>query len=152
MLSCVMKRSQTLGYSKRGSSRVVGGVDLCESAHTIPLSVWTARPAMVRYLLTYPATTPFTTRYAPGLQRPEGWGVRGVGVVWASAYFQLGLLREEGLSADLVVKSYLSSSGKQKTHCFQKMNISHLRLVQRITWRAHACSLITSSNDETCAG
>lgn len=76
MLSCVMKRSQTLRYSTGGSGRVSGGVGLCESTHTMPLSVWTAQPAMVRYSLTYPVTTPFTTRYAPGLQKQGGPGLR----------------------------------------------------------------------------
>lgn len=58
MLSCVMKSSQTLRYSTRGSRRVSGGVGLCESTHTMPLSVWTASPAMVRYSLTYPRHHP----------------------------------------------------------------------------------------------
>ncbi|KAK5852730.1 hypothetical protein PBY51_006575 [Eleginops maclovinus] len=31
---------------------------------------------MVRYSLTYPVTTPFTTRYAPGLQKQGGPGLR----------------------------------------------------------------------------
>lgn len=90
MLSCVMKRSQTSRYSTRGSRRVSGGAGLSESTHTMPLSVWTTQAAMVRYSLTYPVTTPFTTRYAPGLQKQGGGG---------SAYFffqaELGLLREK---------------------------------------------------------
>lgn len=66
MLSCVMKRSQTSGCCMKDREFAVGGADLCESTHTMPLSVWTAQPAMVRYSLTYPVATPSTTRYAPG--------------------------------------------------------------------------------------
>ena len=98
MLSCVMRRGQTSRYSTGGSRRVSGGVGLCESTHTMPLSVWTTQAAMVRYSLTYPVTTPFTTRYAPGLQKQWGGG--------ASAYFffqaELGLLREKKKKARLV--------------------------------------------------
>lgn len=149
MLSCVMKRSQTLGYSKRGSNRVVGGVDLCESAHTIPLSVWTAQPAMVRYLLTYPVTTPFSTRYAPGLQK-QGWGAGGMGLCifptwspqrWRPVCWPCGQI-------------YLSSSGEHKLHRFQKWTLATCarcresrdkpmpaHLSQAVVWPSHTLTL-----------
>lgn len=57
----------------------------------MPLSVWTAQPAMVRYSLTYPVTTPFTTRYAPGLQNQGG---RGGGPLHIS-FFKLNLVSSE---------------------------------------------------------
>lgn len=98
MLSCVMKRSQTLRYSTRGSRRVSGGVGLCESTHTMPLSVWTAQPTMVRFSLTYPVTTPFTTRYAPGLQKRGGPGL-------CIFLFSSWTPQRKGPSGDLVVKS-----------------------------------------------
>lgn len=59
-------------YSERGSGRVSGAVDLCESTHTMLLCVWDAQPAMVRFSLTYALSSPFTTRYAPGLQKQRG--------------------------------------------------------------------------------
>lgn len=133
MLSCVMKRSQTLRYSTRGSRRVSGGVGLCESIHTMPLSVWTAQPAMVRFSLTYPVTTPFTTRYAPGLQKRGGPGPLHI------SFFKLDSSEKRPVWWPCG-QIYLSCSGKH-SYILPRMNIIHLRLVQRITCSAHACSL-----------
>lgn len=143
MLSCVMKRSQTLGYSKRGSNRVVGGVDLCESAHTIPLSVWTAQPAMVRYLLTYPVTTPFTTRYAPGLQN-RGWG--GWGGLGLCVFPAWAPQRRRPVCWPCG-QIYLSSSGKHKLHRFQKRTLAtcaRCRESRDAHMRAHLSQAVVS--------
>ena len=120
MLSCVMKRSQTSRYSTRGSRRVSGGAGLSESTHTMPLSVWTTQAAMVWYSLTYPVTTPFTTRYAPGLQKQ---GVGG-GPLHIS-FFKLNLVSSEkkGLSSDLVVKSAFPALANWVTS-FQEWTLS----------------------------
>ena len=103
MLSCVMRRGQTSRYSTGGSRRVSGGVGLCESTHTMPLSVWTTQAAMVRYSLTYPVTTPFTTRYAPGLQKRWGGGL--CIFLFSSWTWSPQRKKKKGPSGDLVVKS-----------------------------------------------
>lgn len=136
MLSCVMKRSQTSRYSTRGSRRVSGGAGLSESTHTMPLSVWTTQAAMVRYSLTYPVTTPFTTRYAPGLQKQGGGGALHI------SFFKLNLVYSEKKRPVWWPCGQIcfSCSGKL-SYILPRMNIIHLCLAHGIAWSAHACSL-----------
>lgn len=119
MLSCVMKRSQTSRYSTRGSRRVSGGAGLSESTHTMPLSVWTTQAAMVRYSLTYPVTTPFTTRYAPGLQKQGGGGL----CIFLFSSWTWSTQRKKGPSGDLVVKSAFPALANWVTS-FQEWTLS----------------------------
>ncbi len=89
MLSCVMKRSQTLRYSARGSSVGCCGFVWVHS-YNAPLCL--RRSASYGPILAHiPRHHPFTTRYAPGLQKLEE-------EAWVFLFFwaELGLLREKG--------------------------------------------------------
>lgn len=104
-----------------GATGWVGGVDLCESTHTMPLSVWTAQPAMVRYSLTYPVATPFTTRYAPGLQKRGGGGLGLCIFLLSSLTWSPQRKRPVWWPCGQI---YLSCSGKHKLGPFQEWTLS----------------------------
>lgn len=100
MLSCVMKRSQTSGYSMRGSDRVGGWCGF----------VWVHSYNTPLCLDCSASYGPILAHIPPPPSPPDMLqGYRNRGGAWASAYFsfqaQLGLLREKGPSGDLVVKS-----------------------------------------------
>lgn len=136
MLSCAMKRSQTLRCSKRGSRGVSGGVGLCESTHTMPLSVWTASASYGPILPHIPLHHPLYHQICSRATETGGPGT--------SAYFvfqaELSLLGEKGPSF-LVWQTRLHPS-KNEHHPPALGAGNHMRCTCVFTWTHMSQALI----------